>query len=246
MLHQPLVGTRIGSNPGWALIVSPSASSHYLFLLPGPLFSLQADVSADDMLQDDDITPLGEVPDCDALDANNPIYSAKALCLDNASADAKCPDNAYGVMVVEDGAVNAWNEKMKAFKVCGWCPAGTTGDGFGCSTCPAGQFSLIGGACEECPAGTYSNAGECQLGFGRSSDACGTPTAVGCDARCLVGALCALCAGACTELIERSHLPFCPLACLLACLCFAGSAYCIPCPQGTYSDASATAECTEW
>jgi hypothetical protein len=76
------------------------------------------------MLQDDDITPLGEVPDCEALDHPNPDYAALDLCLENADADAKCPDNSYGVMVVEDNAVNAWNEKLKAFKVCGWCPAG--------------------------------------------------------------------------------------------------------------------------
>lgn len=120
---------------------------------------LQADVSADDMLQDDDITPLGEVPDCDALDAPQAIYSAKALCLSNADADTKCPDNSYGVMVVEDGAVNAFNEKLEAFKVCGLCPAGTFGDGFGCSSCAAGTISAIGGSCEDCPAGTYSNAG---------------------------------------------------------------------------------------
>ena len=37
---------------------------------------------------------------------------------------------------------------------------GTHGDGFGCTTCPAGQFSNIGGSCEPCPKGTYSSAGE--------------------------------------------------------------------------------------
>ena len=91
---------------------------------PFPVLPLQADVSPADMLQDDDITPLGEVPDCQALDHPNPDYAALDLCLENADADAKCPDNSYGVMVVEDNAVNAWNEKLKAFKVCGWCPAG--------------------------------------------------------------------------------------------------------------------------
>jgi hypothetical protein len=38
--------------------------------------------------------------------------------------------------------------------------AGTSGEGYGCTSCPAGQFSLIGGSCEDCPEGTYSNAGE--------------------------------------------------------------------------------------
>ncbi len=33
---------------------------------------------------------------------------------------------------------------------------------------------------------------------------------------------------------------------LLFVRCCAGSAYCIPCPMGTYSDTTGTAECTEW
>jgi hypothetical protein len=37
----------------------------------------------------------------------------------------------------------------------------------------------------------------------------------------------------------------CPYTLLLV-LPAAGSAYCIPCPMGTYSDATATKECTEW
>ena len=80
------------------------------------------------MLQDDDISPIYEVPDCPSLDANNPIYSGLDLCLDGEDGrfeeDVKCPDNAYGVMLVPDGAVNAYNEKVAAFKVCAWCPAG--------------------------------------------------------------------------------------------------------------------------
>lgn len=92
------------------------------------MFWVQADVESDDMLQDDDISPIYEVPDCPSLDANNAIYSGLPLCLDGedgrAEEDVKCPDNAYGVMLVPDGAVNAYNEKVAAFKVCAWCPAG--------------------------------------------------------------------------------------------------------------------------
>ncbi|KAL4452638.1 hypothetical protein ABPG75_008300 [Micractinium tetrahymenae] len=114
-------------------------------------YEIEADVVAADMLQDDDITPIYEVPDCQALDHNNPTYSALALCKPNADADQACPANSYGVMVTEDNAVNAYNQKQKAFKVCAWCPSGTAGDGYGCTTCPAGQFSTIGGDCQDWP-----------------------------------------------------------------------------------------------
>ncbi|PSC75061.1 peptidyl-prolyl cis-trans cyclophilin-type [Micractinium conductrix] len=45
-------------------------------------------------------------------------------------------------------------------KICHWCPAGTSGQGYGCTTCPAGTYSVWGdGDCKDCPAGSYSNAG---------------------------------------------------------------------------------------
>ncbi|KAL4447454.1 hypothetical protein ABPG75_004673 [Micractinium tetrahymenae] len=170
------------------------------------------DVVPADLVQDDDITPIYEVPDCAALGHNNPLYDARPLCLGNLDAHGPCPDNSYGecrggeacqggeharprghmatwrdgprwcachrrscaaephglrpllcpsagVMVLEDGTVNAYNHKVKAFKVCAWCPGGTAGDGYGCTTCEAGQYSVVGGYCEDCPPGTSSNAG---------------------------------------------------------------------------------------
>jgi hypothetical protein len=80
------------------------------------------------MLQDDDISPIYEVPDCPSMDHNNPTYTALAMCLDGENGrseeDVNCPPNSYGVMLVPDGAINAYNEKVAAFKVCAWCPAG--------------------------------------------------------------------------------------------------------------------------
>ena len=114
--------------------------------------------SLDDIRQDDDINKLSVIERCSDLDYPLvPYDDAKTLCLDNASADGACPVNSYPVMMVPD--LNEDDEKDTAFKVCGLCPAGTAGVGFGCTTCPAGTYSMVGGACNDCPAGTYSNAG---------------------------------------------------------------------------------------
>ena len=56
--------------------------------------------------------------------------------------------------------LNEDDEKDTAYTVCAFCPSGTHGDGYGCTTCPAGTVSQIGQECEPCPAGTYANAGE--------------------------------------------------------------------------------------
>ena len=73
-----------------------------------------------------------------------------------------CGNGRYGSMV---GTI----------KVCGLCSAGTSGDGYGCTSCDAGQYSAVGKAscstcgvglfaqggnsdCLPCPAGTYNNA----------------------------------------------------------------------------------------
>lgn len=112
-----------------------------------------------DVRQDDDKSPLDLIRNCTDLDYPiAPYDEAALLCRGNEIADEKCEPNSYQVMMVPD--LNEDDEKDTAFKVCGLCPAGTHGDGFGCSTCPAGSFSQIGEDCKPCPAGTYSNAGE--------------------------------------------------------------------------------------
>ena len=85
---------------------------------------MQATVSRDDMLCDDDITPLSAVSGCDDVSSNNPLYDASDLCLGSDESANSCPKNSYGVMTVDPQYVNAWNEKEKAFKLCAWCPAG--------------------------------------------------------------------------------------------------------------------------
>ncbi len=44
-------------------------------------------------------------------------------------------------------------------KLCPLCPAGTAGDGFGCTSCAAGSQSALGGTCANCLAGSYANGG---------------------------------------------------------------------------------------
>ena len=70
-----------------------------------------------------------------------------------------CPDGKQGIFV------------GTAVKVCALCPAGTYGDGIGCSPCDAGTAApLVGSsACgADCDAGTYSEDGgsvaSCHLG----------------------------------------------------------------------------------
>ena len=63
-----------------------------------------------------------------------------------------------------------------------WCCAGTAGDGFGCTSCKAGQYSIVGEGCQQCPPGTYSNAGSsaclpCPTGtYSTGIDPAGDPT----------------------------------------------------------------------
>ncbi|PSC69766.1 pro convertase subtilisin kexin type 5-like [Micractinium conductrix] len=74
-------------------------------------------------------------------------------CKDGASPEALgtlCPDGKQGIFV------------GTAVKVCALCPAGTYGDGIGCSPCDAGTAApLVGSsACgADCDAGTYSEDG---------------------------------------------------------------------------------------
>ncbi|PSC74950.1 von Willebrand factor type EGF andpentraxin domain-containing 1 Flags: Precursor [Micractinium conductrix] len=116
-------------------------------------------LTVNEVLQDDDNSPVGFVTSCDDLlrFSNPPYEDAYARCFSNTDAALDCPANSYPVMVVLD--LNEDDQKDTAFKICGLCPAGTYGDGNGCSTCPAGQKSLIGGGCTDCDVGTYSNAG---------------------------------------------------------------------------------------
>ena len=114
--------------------------------------------SLNDVRQDDDISPLSVIELCSDLEYPLvPYDDAATLCLTNDVADGPCPANSYPVLMVPD--LNKFDEKDTAYKVCGLCPAGTAGEGFGCTTCPAGTYSGIGGDCNPCPAGTYSNAG---------------------------------------------------------------------------------------
>ena len=128
--------------------------------LPPALPCLQNTITdINDVRQDDDKSPLDVIRDCSDLTYPiAPYNEAAILCRGNAVADEACPPNSYQVMMVPD--LNEDDEKDTAFKVCGLCPAGTHGEGFGCTTCPAGSFSKIGEDCQLCPAGTYSNAGE--------------------------------------------------------------------------------------
>ncbi|PSC75222.1 serine threonine [Micractinium conductrix] len=115
-------------------------------------------VNLDDVKQDNDVSALSVIEACiDLRQPLNPYDEAEALCLANDVADGPCPANSYPVMMVPD--LNEDDEKDTAFKVCGLCPAGTAGDGFGCTSCQAGEYSTIGNDCAKCPIGTYSNAG---------------------------------------------------------------------------------------
>ena len=44
-------------------------------------------------------------------------------------------------------------------KLCPLCPAGTVGNGYGCTSCAAGTQSALGGTCADCAAGSYANGG---------------------------------------------------------------------------------------
>lgn len=61
---------------------------------------------------------------------------------------ATCGAGKYGIVLAD------------TIKVCPLCPAGTSGDGFGCTSCEAGQKSDVGAAtCSDCLTGTYANGG---------------------------------------------------------------------------------------
>jgi hypothetical protein len=112
------------------LAALPALAHPGLFCLPG--FLLQSNVSPLDLTLDNDISAISEVGDCRDLDHTTPEYSALALCYDGNEyngitqprEDEPCPANAYPAMLVPDGSLNAYNEKVDAFKVCAWCPAG--------------------------------------------------------------------------------------------------------------------------
>ena len=170
----------------------------------------------------------------------NPYDEAEALCLANDVADGPCPANSYPVMMVPD--LNEDDEKDTAFKVCGLCPAGTAGDGFGCTSCQAGEYSTIGNDCAKCPIGTYSNAGEKHPGGRRAGvewqQLPGRPQTPPCKPA--APPACAACRtlGRC----RQANMPAGPHP-LPGC---AGSSVCIPCPTGTYADTEGTQECLQW
>lgn len=61
-----------------------------------------------------------------------------------------CPSGSYGL-------------PLDDFKLCPLCPAGTVGDGNGCTACSAGSASAVvgfNGTCSACLAGTYAADGE--------------------------------------------------------------------------------------
>ena len=61
---------------------------------------------------------------------------------------AACDAGRYGVMVGN-------------FKVCPLCASGTSGDGYGCTSCDAGTAAAVGAtSCSNCVAGSYAQGGE--------------------------------------------------------------------------------------
>ena len=61
---------------------------------------------------------------------------------------AACDAGRYGVMVGN-------------FKVCPLCASGTSGDGYGCTSCDAGTAATVGAtSCSNCDAGSYAQGGE--------------------------------------------------------------------------------------
>lgn len=94
----------------------------------------------------DEITNIA-LPTASSLPASTFINSASASGL-----ATTCDNGKYGIPISNN-----------LVKVCGLCPAGTLGDGFGCTPCPGGSSNdVVGssGTCTSCPnAGTYAPAG---------------------------------------------------------------------------------------
>lgn len=123
---------------------------------------LQSTIDPFDLLTDDESFNIVPVGICADLGHRDSQYSAMDKCLANDLAHQPCPANTYTIYETPDKYF--YNEKETTFKVCGLCPGGTQGTvnataSYGCTTCPAGYSSTIGGSCTVCPPGTYSNAG---------------------------------------------------------------------------------------
>ncbi len=71
----------------------------------------------------------------------------------------KCGSGRYGIVVSSETTGDE-------VQICPMCPAGTTGNGDGCTACAAGSASSSVGASScstSCTAGTYAQAGEASL-----------------------------------------------------------------------------------
>ena len=91
---------------------------------------------------------------------------------------AACPATRFGVVVGN-------------IKLCPLCPAGSLGNGYGCTPCAAGTQSALGGTCVPCAPGTYAGAGVAV-----------SPTATPTNNKCLpcpAGTYSGVAAGECTE-----------------------------------------------
>jgi hypothetical protein len=133
---------------------------------------------------------------------------------------AACDAGRYGVMVGN-------------FKVCALCASGTiSDDGYGCTACDAGTAAAAVGAstCINCVAGSYAQGGEwagaCMQFWCPEISCLLMPAGLGCLD----------CSG------SKAHPPP-PLP---APFIHAGNSDCLPCLPGTFSNAAAASECTEW
>jgi len=125
----------------------------------------------------------------------------------------KCGSGRYGIVVSSETTGDE-------VQICPMCPAGTTGNGDGCTACAAGSASSSVGASScstSCTAGTYAQAGEAL---------CVTQHGSAWQISRLLGGSTATLSNIC------SHA--------------AGSSACLPCPTGTYQDGTSQAECKEW
>ena len=132
---------------------------------------------------------------------------------------AACDAGRYGVMVGN-------------FKVCPLCASGTSGDGYGCTACDAGTAAAAVGAstCSDCGAGSYAQGGEwagaCMQFWCPDFPCLPMPAGLG--------------------LLDCWGSLAPPPPPLPAPLVRAGNSDCLPCLPGTFSNAAAAAECTEW
>ena len=82
-------------------------------LCPPPLLPPQNTLTVNEVLQDDDNSPVGFVTSCDDLlrFSNPPYEDAYARCFSNTDAALDCPANSYPVMVVLD--LNEDDQKVR-------------------------------------------------------------------------------------------------------------------------------------